>query len=175
MCAQAFASAGATLALVDIDRVMARRIANDVGAEPYYLDVLSEASVTKFGLQLMEQFGGADLLINAAGRGFVRTLGMMRVTRALARAVENAPLTVFNVGPREPMRAEQGDYAGSTLAFRRLSDGLAEALEKPNLRVLTLSALERKEQVADLVRQFCTARANEMPDIQAQCCSGRAA
>ena len=164
MCAQGFAKAGAKLALVDIDRVMARRIANDIGAEPYCLDVLSEVSVARFTAQLAEQFGTADLLINAAGRGFVRTLGMMRVTRALARTVEDAPLTVVNVGTRDGLRGDRFDYAGSTLAFHRLSEGLGAALGKPNLKIMTIASLESEEEVEDLVRQICGSQGKRGPE-----------
>ena len=46
------------------------------------------------------------------------------------------------------------EYAGSEVAFNRLADGLARAIENSHLKVLTLSRVPGSAEVADLTDQL---------------------
>lgn len=163
LCARELAARGAALALADIDKAMVRRLGQDIGAEGFCVDVLSEVSVSKFVSRLPESLRSADMLINAAGKGYVRALGMMRVTRAFADMVGDRQAVVVNIAPTAAKRGEPFEYAGSIIAFQKLSEGLAQALNKPNLRILTIETLEGEDQVADLIRHLCAGNDNAFP------------
>src|SRR5688572_19981797 len=80
-CAEAFAAQGAQLILADIDGEALSRLGDRLRAATRYCDVASEASVTVFAADILANFPELDLLINAAGGGYERTLGMYRVSR----------------------------------------------------------------------------------------------
>lgn len=154
-CARELAKLGARVALIDIDRVMALRLGAEIGAEAHVADVLSERHVKGIAKALLQDFGQANVIVNAAGAGFVRSLGMLRVTRAISRTAGNAPMTVINVAPRKVRRGDPFQHASSKVAFQRLSQGLRGALEKPNLNVLTVDAQSGVEGIIDIIRQIC--------------------
>jgi NADP-dependent 3-hydroxy acid dehydrogenase YdfG len=82
------------------------------------------------------------MLINAAGGGYERTLGMYRVSRALLPALksgENANILV-NIPPvGEEIEQAIFPYASSDQAFRRLSSALAAESRGTSVRVLNAS------------------------------------
>ena len=77
-CAEAMASRGAELILCDNDAQTLREATDELGAVGRFCDVASEASVAVFAADIIESFKSLDLLINAAGGGYERTLGMAR-------------------------------------------------------------------------------------------------
>ena len=81
-CARAFAAQGADLILSDIDGPALERAASNFGALGRFCDVASEASVAVFTAEVLKSHTSIDVLINAAGEGYVRNLGTMRITRA---------------------------------------------------------------------------------------------
>ncbi len=129
-CAEAFAAHGAELVLCDHDGTGLTRAAERLGGYAHFCDSIAETSVAIFAAEVASRFPSVDVLINAAGRGYVRTLAMMRVTRAvlpLLRAGQGSRF-VFNVAPLDGFTAANGifPYAGSIAAFERLSEALAE-------------------------------------------------
>src|SRR3954469_21392954 len=82
-CAEAFAARGAELVLSDRDGTALTRAAQRLGAHARFCDAISETSVAIFADDLASEFASIDVIINAAGRGYVRTLAMMRMTRAM--------------------------------------------------------------------------------------------
>ena len=157
-CARALACNAAQLALADIDKVPLARLANAIQAHAFACDVLSEHSVTQLIGQAFEAMAGADLLINAAGSGYVRALGMMKVSRAFAAAAGGNPATIVNLAAASGS-IEHFSYAGSKQAFRRLSEGLGNTLHGHGVTVITIDHLGDEQAVGDFVAQLCrTAR-----------------
>lgn len=152
--ARALAGNGAQVAVADIDKVPLARLANEIAAHAIACDVLSELSVNQLIEQSFAALGGAALLINAAGSGYVRALGMMRVSRAFAAAAAGNPVTIVNVAAATT-NLEQFGYAGSKQAFRRLSDGLGSKLVARGVTVITADDLQDASGVGDFVAQLC--------------------
>src|SRR5437763_817828 len=82
-CACAFAHRGAELILTDSDPEALTRASDFVDGFSRFCDVLSETSVAIFAEHFAQDFGSFDVLINAAGEGYVRSLGMVRMSSAL--------------------------------------------------------------------------------------------
>lgn len=157
-CARALARNDAHVAIADIDKVPLARLANAINAHAFACDVLSGQSVDQMIDQAFAALSGADLLINAAGKGYVRALGMMRVSRAFTAAAAGNPATIVNLAAARGS-VEQFNYAGSKQAFRRLSDGLGGALGAHGITVITIDNLGDEDAVADFIAQLCrTAR-----------------
>lgn len=155
-CAQALARNQAQVAVADIDKVPLARLANAIDAHAFACDVLSEHSVGQLIGQAFAAMAGADLLINAAGKGYVRALGMMKVSRAFTAAAGGNPATIVNVAAASGS-VEQFGYAGSKQAFRRLSDGLSGALHVHGITVITIDDLGDDAAVEDFIAQLCRA------------------
>lgn len=155
--ARALARHGVTVALADIDKVPLARLANELGAHAFACDVLSEHCVTQFIPELFEALPGIDLLINAAGKGYVRSLGMMRVSRAFAAAtaVAGHPATIVNVPSSRSGRPERFEYAASNHAFVRLSNGLAAVLEDLGITVVMLGQANEAAAIDTTVAELC--------------------
>lgn len=152
--ANALAAKGVQLMLVDRDEIALARLRHDIGAIALTCDVLSDEGVNgMFGLA-EERFGHIDLLINAAGTGYIRTLGAMRASREFARRPRRRRAYIVNVSA-QPDGDGPFSYAGSELAFSRLANGLADSIQSPDLRILTLERIESAEAIADLVEQLC--------------------
>jgi NAD(P)-dependent dehydrogenase (short-subunit alcohol dehydrogenase family) len=126
-CAEALFSHGAELILCDKDAGGVRALADELGATGLYCDVASEAGVLSLVADVLGQDASLDMIINAAGGGYERTLGMYRVSRALLPALRHGGRTLLvNIPPS----SEDGDkaifpYASSAFAFHRLSAALA--------------------------------------------------
>jgi NAD(P)-dependent dehydrogenase (short-subunit alcohol dehydrogenase family) len=75
--AKAFAGAGAELALLDRNKTAAQDVAKSIGADALALrcDVTDPASVTRAFEQVVEAFGGLDILISNAGAAWQGRIG----------------------------------------------------------------------------------------------------
>lgn len=75
--ARAFAAAGAEVALLDLDENAARARAKDIGGAALALrcDVTDSASVRAAFDQIVEQFGGVDILVSNAGAAWQGRIG----------------------------------------------------------------------------------------------------
>jgi NAD(P)-dependent dehydrogenase (short-subunit alcohol dehydrogenase family) len=137
-CADAMASRGAELILCDNDAQTLRDATDELGATGRFCDVASEASVAVFAADIIETFRSLDLLINAAGGGYERTLGMYRVSRALLPALRRGPhfKLMLNIPPEEDAGVAIFPYASSGQAFQRLSAALAAETRGTGVDVL---------------------------------------
>jgi len=137
-CAQAFAARGAELLLCDNDAQALREATEELHAVGRFCDVASEASVAVFAADIIESFRSLDLLINAAGGGYERTLGMYRVSRALVPALRRGQhfKLMLNIPPEEEPNVAIFPYASSAQAFQRLSAALAAETKGTGISVL---------------------------------------
>jgi len=147
-CAYAFAERGAELVLTDSDGAGLTRATDAVGGFSRFCDVVSEASVTVFAAEIAAKFGQIDVLINGAGRAYVRTLGMMLMSRAvmpLLRRGEGRRL-IINIAPAGGfVRATSiFPYAGSREGFDGLSDALAEQTRGSQISVVSVTPRLRR-------------------------------
>lgn len=152
--ARALALAGARLALVDRDEIALARLRHEIDAVAIRCDVLDERSVAAMFDAAESAIGPANLLINAAGSGYVRTLGVMRSSREFARRPRHSKAIIVNIAAGAGEAFQGFQYAGSEVAFSRLAEGLARAIEAPDLRIVTLQRIETTEAAADLAQQL---------------------
>ena len=153
-CAYVFADRGAELILCDSDGTALTRASDATGGFSRYCDVISEASVAVFASEVDAKFHSIDVLINAAGDGYVRTLGMMQMSRALLPMLRrgNGRRLIINVAPAGGLSASgMFPYASSREGFQGLSDALADQTRgsmidvvsiAPNLKFVTSSDAE---------------------------------
>lgn len=149
-CAEALHARGAELILCDSDAPLLREAAELYEATGRYCDTASEASVAVFAADIIKTFRSIDLLINAAGGGYERTLGMYRVSRALLPAIRSGPhfKLLINIPPDEEPGVAIFPYASSEQAFQRLSAALAAETRGTGVSVLIGSPLtDRISQV----------------------------
>ena len=138
-CAELFAARGVELILADIDTDALRRLSDEFAATGRYCDVASEASVTIFSAEVIERFPEIDMVVNAAGGGYERTLGMYRISRALLPALRRGQFhnILLNIPPAaEDSKAAIFPYASSQQAFQRLCAALAAETRGSPVRVL---------------------------------------
>lgn len=138
-CAAVFAARGAELILADIDTDSLELLSESLGATGRFCDVASEASVSIFAGEILERFPEIDMIVNAAGGGYERTLGMYRVSRALLPALRKGAVhnILLNIPPaEEDAEAAIFPYASSQQAFQRLCAALAAETRGSSIRVL---------------------------------------
>lgn len=138
-CADTFAARGAELILADNDAAELSKLSLKLDAVGRYCDVGSEASVTVFAADVLERFGSLDMIINAAGGGYERTLGMYRVSRALLPALRKGTVhnILLNIPPADKDAGQAiFPYASSQQAFQRLCAALAAETRGSAVRVL---------------------------------------
>ncbi|HEY0627863.1 MAG TPA: SDR family oxidoreductase [Sphingomicrobium sp.] len=138
-CAEEFAARGAQLILADIDSEALADLGEQLAATTRYCDVASEASVTVFAADVLAHFPELNMVINAAGGGYERTLGMYRVSRALLPALRKATKRniLLNIPPSEEHAHDEiFPYASSQHAFQRLCAALAAEARGSAVRVL---------------------------------------
>jgi NAD(P)-dependent dehydrogenase (short-subunit alcohol dehydrogenase family) len=138
-CAEALARCGTELILCDNDASSLSEAANELGAIGRFCDVASEASVAVFAADILERYPTLDMVINAAGGGYERTLGMYRVSRALIPALRRGTHNnlLLNIPPSEKdADAAIFPYASSEQAFHRLSAALAAETRGTAISVL---------------------------------------
>ena len=154
-CASAFAARGAELILTDHDPVALTRAADFLGAYSRFCDVLSETSAEIFAEEIEQDFGSFDVLVNAAGNAFVRTLGMMRMSKALLPVLRRGygGRLVFNLEPSgEPcLKHQLFPHAGSQSGFRTLSDALAAQTRGSSIGVVTITADRDPDTTAERI------------------------
>ena len=152
-CATAFASCGAELILCDREGSALPRVAGSLGAFARSCDAMAEASVSRFAADVAAAFPAIDVLINAAGRGYVRSLAMVRMTRALTPLLRAAcgQRFVFNLAPVRGFTAADGmfPYASSLVAFERLSDALAEQVRDHGIEVVGITPRIARAKLAN--------------------------
>lgn len=145
---------GASLIIADRDEVALARVRHDVGATAVRCDVLDERSVTNLFDVAEQTLGEIDLLINAAGSGYVRTLGVMKASREFARRQRTGKAFIVNLAASPHENGAAFEYAGSPVAFSRLSEGLARAIETPGLKVMTFDRVDQPAVISDLAEQL---------------------
>jgi NAD(P)-dependent dehydrogenase (short-subunit alcohol dehydrogenase family) len=146
-CASAFAARGAELILTDHDPEALTEAAEFLGAFSRFCDVLSETSAAIFADGVEQDFGSFDVLVNAAGNGFVRTLGMMRMAKALLPLMRqgSGARLIVNVAPCfEPSPKHRlFPHGGSQTGFRQLSDALAAQTRGSSIGVVAVRPTPR--------------------------------
>ena len=137
-CAEALCARGARVVLCDNDASALRGATEELGAVGRFCDVASEASVAVLAADILDSFHSLDLLINAAGGGYERTLGMYRMSRALLPALRRGPhfKLMLNIPPEEEPNVAIFPYASSSQAFQRLSAALAAETKGTGVSVL---------------------------------------
>jgi NAD(P)-dependent dehydrogenase (short-subunit alcohol dehydrogenase family) len=146
-CASAFAARGAELTLTDHDPPALTIAAELLGARSRFCDVVSDSSVAIVAAELEEQLDSFDVLINAAGNGYVRALGMMRMTKALLPLMRkgSGARLIVNVAPCRSLRG--GDqlfpHAGSPAGFRELHEAIAIQTRGSSIDVVAVRAKPR--------------------------------
>jgi len=141
-CAEAFAARGADLILCDHDGTALTRVAERLNAYSRFCDTISDSSVAVFAAEIAGAFPAIDVLINAAGQGYVRSLAMARMTRAMMPSLRRASgqRLVVNLAHAGGFRVadEIFPYASSEFAFDRLSAALAEQARGTAIDVVSL-------------------------------------
>ena len=154
-CADALDGSGAELILCDIDGIALTHAADRLQAFARFCDSMEEHSVAIFSAEVAEKFHGIDVLINAAGRGYVRALAMMRMTRAFMPLLRRASgqRLLINIAPAGGFVASDGmfPYASSLGAFERLSEALSEQVKGTAIEVVTIAPKLMRGQ---LVNEF---------------------
>jgi NADP-dependent 3-hydroxy acid dehydrogenase YdfG len=129
-CAEAFAERGAELILCDWDGIALTRAARQFGAFSRFCDAGAERGVEIFIEEISAQFGSVDVLVNAAGRGYVRALTMMRMSRAVMPLLRKGRgyRLIANIAPAGGFSSRETifPYAGSFASFARLSETLID-------------------------------------------------
>ena len=141
-CAELLAEAGAELMLVDCDGVALTRAAGRLSARSLFCDAIGSASVDLFAHELAKTVPAIDILINAAGRGFIRALAITRISSAvlpLLRCGSGARLVV-NIASAGGFEAnEQGaPYASAQEAFEQVSEALKMQVRGTGIEVASL-------------------------------------
>jgi len=151
-CAAAFARRGAELILTDSDGIALTRAGDLLGAHARFCDVASEASVAIFAADIAQDFDTFDVLINAAGNGYVRSLGMMRMSSALLPLLRRGcgNRLIVNVAPSHGLCDRHGmfPHAGSQQGFQKLSDALALKTKGSSIAVVVVPPALRPLPVA---------------------------
>lgn len=154
-CATAFAARGAELILTDHDPEALTSASDFLGAYSRFCDVLSETSAEIFAEEIEQAFGSFDILVNAAGNAFVRTLGMLRMSKALLPVLRrgNGARLIVNVAPSsEPSPGQQlFAHAGSQAGFQTLSDALAAQTRGSSIGVIAIVAEACRDATAEKI------------------------
>lgn len=142
-CAEVLAASGAELILTDCDGIALTRSADRLGAFSRYCDAIGGSSVEVFAAELTGLFSGIDVLINAAGRGYVRTLAMTRMSQAMLPLLRRAAgcRLVVNISSAGGFvsRDAMFPYASSLEAFDRLSERLRDQVRGTGIEVVNIA------------------------------------
>ena len=167
-CAEALAGSGAELLLADCDGTALTRAAERLGAFSRYCDAIGQTSVDVFAEDVAGLVTGIEVLINAAGRGYVRTLAMTRVTQAMLPLLRRARgcRLVVNVASAGGFASRDGmfPYASSREAFERLADMLKEQTRGTGIDVVNVTPKLLPGAVANALwsdRQFALRSVDE--------------
>jgi NAD(P)-dependent dehydrogenase (short-subunit alcohol dehydrogenase family) len=147
-CAYVFAELGAEVILTDSNGTGLTRASDAVGGFSRFCDVVSEASVAVFADEIAARFNSIDVLINAAGKAYVRTLGMMLMSRALLPVLRRGRgrRLIVNIAPGGGFVPADCifPYAGSREGFANLSDALAEQTRGSQIGVVAVTPRLRR-------------------------------
>jgi len=142
-CAEAFAARGAHLVLIDCDGIALSAAASRLGAISRHCDAIGSCSVEILAEELRSLVPAMDVVVNAAGRGYVRTLAMARVTQAMLPLLRKGSghRLVFNIPStgRFPDPDGMFPYASSLDGFQRLSAVLKEQTRGSGIEVVTIA------------------------------------
>jgi NADP-dependent 3-hydroxy acid dehydrogenase YdfG len=142
-CAEAFAAQGAELILCDWDGIALTKIANQLGAFSRFCDAGAERSVDIFFEEIGALFPSIDVLINAAGSGYVRALTMMRMSRAALPLLRRGTRyrLIANIAPAGGFSSREKifPYAGSFASFARLSETLVDQCRGTEIEVACIT------------------------------------
>jgi NAD(P)-dependent dehydrogenase (short-subunit alcohol dehydrogenase family) len=142
-CAEALAGCGAELVLTDCDGIALTRASDRLGVFSRYCDAIGGASVEVFAAELATLVPCIDVLINAAGRGYVRTLAMTRMTQAVLPLLRRARgcRLVVNIASVGDLVTHDGmfPYASSLEAFDRLSERLRDQVRGTGIEVVNIA------------------------------------
>jgi len=142
-CAHAFAERGAELILCDWDGIALTDAAQRLGAFSRFCDAGAERSVEIFVEEIGALFGSIDVLINAAGRGYVRALTMMRLSRAALPLLRRATgyRLIANIAPGGGFSPSDTifPHAGSFASFARLSETLVDQCRGTEIEVACIT------------------------------------
>ncbi|HUP66859.1 MAG TPA: SDR family NAD(P)-dependent oxidoreductase [Sphingomicrobium sp.] len=142
-CAQAFASRGAEVILTDHDGDALTHAALQLNAFSRYCDAISDTSVAVFAAEVSARFASIDVLINAAGQGYVRALAMTRMTKAMLPVIRRGSgrRLVINIAAAGGFREADGmfPYASSIAAFDRLSEALVDQVRGSSIDVVRIT------------------------------------
>lgn len=152
--------------LADKDEIELARLKTDGSAQTVRVDALDEFQIAQVFDQCEAHLGSIDLLVNVAGRGYVRTLAMMRASRAFSERPRTTIGYVINVAAPSDEGGGPITYASSEVAFDRMSEGLAGTIDSSNIRVLTLHRPGSDVAVADLVGRLCNEIRGELTRVQ---------
>lgn len=171
--ARAMSRRGASLVVADRDEVALARLRHELDAVAVRCDILDERSVGALFEAAENALGHVDLLINAAGTGYVRTLGVMRASREFARRQRSQQAFIVNLAAQPDAGGSGFEYAGSQLAFSRLSEGLARAIENRNLKVMTLDRIDDQAVISDLAEQLINQLTADYRERGGDACQGK--
>ena len=141
-CAYVFANRGAELILCDSDGTALTRASDATGGFSRFCDVVSESSVAVFAAEIAAKFDTFDVLINAAGKSYVRTLGMMQMSRTMLPSLRRGSgrRLIINVAPAGGIKlSSMFPYASSREGFQGLSDALADQTSGSLIDVVTIT------------------------------------
>lgn len=156
-CARAFAECDAELFLSDSDGPGLKRAAAALDATGLFCDVSSEGSVAIFARTIERSFPSLDVLVNAAGRSYVRTLGTLRVSRALLPMMmkDGGPKDIVNIADMKVgLDTDPFPYAASIEAFQCLADAMAENMRLSNIMLTTVLPLSQKANASIVTDPF---------------------
>jgi NAD(P)-dependent dehydrogenase (short-subunit alcohol dehydrogenase family) len=119
-----------------------KRAATNFDALGRFCDVASEASVAVFTAEVLKSYASLDVLINAAGRSYVRNLGTLRIIRAFLPMMkkDGTKKDIVNIAPMggTVRKSCYFPYAASQEAFDRLSEALAESVRGTKVALTTI-------------------------------------
>lgn len=149
--AEHLAEQGAELILADYDGPALNATAAAVGARGIFCDILSEASIEVFCAYLATRFDSIDMLVNAAGMQYVRTICMVRMSVAmlpLLRRSTKCP-QILSVASADHFArpASPFPYASSRESFFRCNDALSKRVSDSRISVSAI-VLEDGEATA---------------------------
>jgi short-subunit dehydrogenase involved in D-alanine esterification of teichoic acids len=142
-CAESLGQYRAELILCDIDGVGLTQAGERLQAFTRYCDAIDDHSVEIFADEIAERYPSIDVLINAAGRGYIRALAMLRMTRAFMPLLRRGSgrRLLINVAPAGGFVATTGmfPYASSRRSFHGLSDALREQVRGTSIDVVDVT------------------------------------
>jgi NADP-dependent 3-hydroxy acid dehydrogenase YdfG len=169
-CAEALSAAGAELLLCDIEGIALTRTAERLRGFARFCDAIEDNSVAILAAEIAEKYSSIDVLINAAGRGYVRALGMMRMTRAFMPLLRRSSgrRMLVNIAPAGGFVSSDGmfPYASSRSAFERLTEAIAEQTRGTSIEVVNVTP---KLLRGSLANDCPTNRLYQLQRVDEQC------